>query len=485
MRVSDASAPPPVPPIKKEPEPLTMAEAPAKDGVVFERLPGREMSDPVFSASLAHVLHTVDGALHFDGALVKTRPGVRLDGGLRFAEEGPRWMAGGTQDDGGSVFVMPDREIVVRGTIKGVWTSRDLRVVAHVSRRDAEDTLFLDGQPVLSYNHIRDVRLSRDGTRWACVEVKNPLPAPGDPPGGERVVVNGRRMESVYDAVTGLILSADGKRTAFVARRRDASGILHELIADDTVIDQARGEASVFSGLAFSPDGNWLAHVARKPGARPRIIVEGQPVIEIGDEVAAGTGENLDAGPLRIGPVRFSPDSRHVACVAAAVRAVLYRDGRIAATHPSIDVDSPVWSPDSLHLAFSSSSPLEPPRGDKGGTQTQTQSTTLWDNDRALQVINTRVTRLREDAAARLGGYEHMTYSPDSEFLACTVQAFSQRHGLTHLGVHVNGSSLSGTTPPVPPVRAVRWDADGNLRLISEQAGNPGRLTRETITLDR
>jgi WD40 repeat protein len=142
-------------------------------------------------------------------------------------------------------------------------------------------------------------------------------------------VVDGRLDKMEYDQVTAIIFSPDGHRVAYPAK----DGPKWRLVADGRALESEWDEINP-SCVVFSPDGSRLAYGARQ--SQKWYIV-------LGGEVDQTSGYDSLAF------FTFSPDSRHLACVAGKdSRQAVVKDGRPGVFYEA--VSDPVWSPDGKRL---------------------------------------------------------------------------------------------------------------------------------------
>lgn len=183
------------------------------------------------------------------------------------------------------------------------------------------------------------------------------------------VVVDGKSDSVKYDDVSSIVLSPKGERVAYPVRK----GLDWHMVLDGN-------EGPDYDGinlncLTFSPDGKRFAYGARK-GDRWFVVLDGKVFPEAGHDFVcyfafspdsrkfvytAGKGNKqsvvLDGKAGQeynlIGEPVFSPDSKHLACVAIdsnnLQRVVL--DGKEGKKYEG--VTNPIFSSDSKHIAYS------------------------------------------------------------------------------------------------------------------------------------
>jgi S1-C subfamily serine protease/WD40 repeat protein len=220
----------------------------------------------------------------------------------------------------------PIYDDVGHGWPPGAWPcapvfSPDGRHLAYGARRGDKQFLVVDGKqgkahdlPANQRGHLPLPTFSPDGSRLAYYVQYSATPAkesqvPGPSKDRWRVVVDGKE-EKEFDEALG------------------RSGMEH----------------IPFGTPVFSPNGRRLAYTAGI-GLESSIVVDGV----IGNKYRSA------------GVITFSPDSKHLAFVAAkssgnSLEYLVVRDGKEGKSYPSIMHDSPgdrlVFSPDSQHLAY-------------------------------------------------------------------------------------------------------------------------------------
>jgi hypothetical protein len=146
--------------------------------------------------------------------------------------------------------------------------------------------MVVDGVPGTIYPEITAARFSDDGSRIGYL---------AGPEGQRVLVVDGREMPTPAGRpVDGPFFSPDGKHLAYgVAKEGDTAAL---------VLDGVQGKIfDSLSDVRFSPDGKRLACVAQR-GNRSMVVIDG---------VEQGQYDRVEAGSLS-----FSGDGRHVAWVA-------------------------------------------------------------------------------------------------------------------------------------------------------------------------
>jgi WD40 repeat protein len=174
---------------------------------------------------------------------------------------------------------------------------------------------------------------------------------PGLPGGGEFLVVDGVEG-TMYDGVSDVAFSIDGKHIAYVARRIDDNNFSDYCVVIDG-IESKWYHAMSISNVTFSPDGNTLIYV-----------VEEYPLQDYLREFAVIDGVEQ---PLHyeVCDIAFSPDSKHLAYVANDSRDVGYLRGESVVILDGVPgkiyfhvgwrtntSDGLVFSPDSQRLAY-------------------------------------------------------------------------------------------------------------------------------------
>ena len=193
--------------------------------------------------------------------------------------------------------------------------------------------LIVDGVP-LGSDHLAAAPavFSPDGRRVAYgAEDRQGVP-PGRPAERQWVVLDGEAgppFRGLSSAPGALLFSPDSQRLAYWALGDDGARL---------VVDGVAGPAYKDIGQpVFSPDSIRLAHPVVLPGGMAA-VVDGQQ------------GPTFD----QVGPIVFSPDSRRVGYFARRGKAMVpVVDGSPGPDFADMyGLGSPVFSPDSLHVAF-------------------------------------------------------------------------------------------------------------------------------------
>jgi hypothetical protein len=212
-------------------------------------------------------------------------------------------------------------------------TTPDAWHIAYLSDIDNKEVWFLDGRkiaaaPANSFSEpggSKDVvwveaRLSRDGRRLAYVQRVQ------DEHGkllGEAVCVNGRRQD-LYDEVSGLTMSEDGRHLAYIGRRGDMTWVVADGRPGPAVEQPSQlqfNSAGASSYQARIQGQNWLYF-----DNKPVTVWPSEPGLSSPDRQRfacvreASSSKRVFVDDLPMGPaysviraVTFSPDGRRVA----------------------------------------------------------------------------------------------------------------------------------------------------------------------------
>jgi WD40 repeat protein len=256
--------------------------------------------------------------------------------------------------------------------------SADSQHLAYIALTDSNKyTVVVDGVKHKPYDFILDPTNLRTGSKARLLGTPDPKPGvlfspvggrtayiagignnfggmvftPGLPGGGEFLVVDG--VEGLmYDGVTDVTFSSDGRHIAYVARRIDDSNLSDYCVVIDGVESKWYHAMSI-SNVIFSPDGNTLIDV-----------VEEYPLEDYLREFAV---INNVEQPLHyeVCDIAFSPDGKHLAYVANDSRDVGYLRGESVVILDGVPgnvyfhvgwrtntSDGLVFSPDSQRLAY-------------------------------------------------------------------------------------------------------------------------------------
>lgn len=216
--------------------------------------------------------------------------------------------------------------------------SPDGRHFAFSGKRGQRAVVVLDGVEGPAYDEIDSLHFSADGSRVGYI---------ARPYQGGIAVVDGVAGTPYIGGVSNLVFSRDGKHAAYIAGHGTR---LNNHIDDVVVVDGVEGTPmfSMLSGsLRYSPDGKHLV-VAAKPSRtalRYFIYLDGRPSQRSYDILPQGSDDGC--------VMRFSPDSRHLACVAQREdHVVLVLDGRESPYYIGIMADTVQFSPDSAHWGY-------------------------------------------------------------------------------------------------------------------------------------
>ena len=187
-----------------------------------------------------------------------------------------------------------------------------------------QQTVVVDGKPGRPFHSIRDLKLSSDGSRYAYIG-ETPARAhagaawfeahKNDPDTAQQNVVDNEKVGPVYDAVLDIQVSANGKRSGYIAYKKAGQRV------DYFVVDNGNASAAhdECSALKISDDGVWLSFRAKSPQGT-LLVVNNQefgPFYSIDNEVV------------------YSADGKHWGCLVHATdlseSGMLLTDG---VTHP-------------------------------------------------------------------------------------------------------------------------------------------------------
>ncbi|MEN3942424.1 FHA domain-containing protein [Prosthecobacter sp. SYSU 5D2] len=461
-------------------------EAQPPEDILYPPRPSLEVSGPVVSPDLRQVLcfaRRDAGAtsltdVYLGDKVVRTVLQVAGESALHFSEDSSAWLIQAQDVDGRQALLLPDRTHGLEGELQHWLGSRDFSTLAYITRASDEDRLYLNDRHITSYPHITSLRLCAEGRHWAYIAVKSPHSDPDAPPPGERVVTE-QGPGAIYDHLSHLTLSQNGKRVACVARFRSGS---QQLIVNDRPVDIRSQEGGEILQVALAPDGSRFACLIRSLDGAATLHVEGQPPLPL--DLAPGSTEGAPASlPLlnrtASAQLLFSPDSRHVAVAySAAGTATVYLDDRRLGTYPGVQTDSLLFSPDGTRLAFISQHPLHALAENSDGMQIQSYSAILRINDEALQTIPALWTRRQPLASLSLGGYTQIQFSPDSASLACLASEYDPKKGPQPKRLHVNGKCPSTDTPAI---QNLSWADEHTVMLTLQPSDTVKTLARKSI----
>jgi hypothetical protein len=212
--------------------------------------------------------------------------------------------------------------------------SPDSRHLAYAARRDQRWSVLLDGRPGPECDGLLNGFLifSPDSQHLAYVAQN----------GRKSLLVVDGRPHGEYDGVgTGsLIFSPDNKHLAYVAHNGRTSSV----VLDDHAGPQY--DKIVADDPVFSPDSKHLVYAAQN-GQQWFVVVDGRA----GPEYEGVAFANR-ARMMPIAMLVFSADSQHLAYVAKdRQKWFVVLDGQLGSGYDSMP-ETPVFSPDSKHLAF-------------------------------------------------------------------------------------------------------------------------------------
>lgn len=189
-----------------------------------------------------------------------------------------------------------------------------------------ENCVRLDGKKGPSYDAVRDLQFSPDGSRVVYVAQRR---------GRHRVVVDGKE-ESDYDKIEdGPEFSDDGRRLGYIGQRAGKWF---------AVVDGQEGPGyGEIEGLRFSPHGRHFVYKARE-GLKSFVVLDGQ---------RGPSYEHIDI----FNDLEFSPDGSRLAYVASPstgpnVEQVAVVDGKESPVYQAVSPSSLRFSPDGQHLAY-------------------------------------------------------------------------------------------------------------------------------------
>lgn len=474
---------PPPPEVTKQEE---VQQEDPQDDILYPPKPSLEMSRPVVSPDLRQVLSfarreagpTGLTDVYLGDKVVRTVLQVAGESALHFSDDSTAWLIQAQDVDGRQSLLLPDRTLCLEGELQHWLGSRDFSTLAYITRTSDEDRLYLNDRHITSYPHITSLRLSADGQHWAYIAVKSPHSDPALPPPGERVVTE-KGPGVIYEHLSHLTLSQNGKRVACVARFRSGG---QQLIVDDRPQDIRSHPGGEISQVSLAPDGSRFACLVLAPDGAPTLHVEGQPPLPL--DLAPDSAEAAPATlPLlhraASAQLLFSPDSRHIAVAySAAGTATVYLDGHRLGTYPGVQTDSLLFSPDGTRLAFITQHPLHAPANTPDGMQIQGYSAILRMNGEPMQSIPALWTRRQPLASLSLGGYTQIQFSPDSTSLACLVSEYDPQKGPQPKRLQVNGQCPS---PDTPAIQNLTWSDEHTVLLTLQPPDSGNTLARRRV----
>lgn len=396
---------------------------PGASRLLFQPESSDTLHQPVISPDLKHVLHVFHkgdgksslGNLMLDEKVIRQGVRVATMGDMMFSPDGSKWMAFIADGKGQKTLLLPDRSYNVFGQIQAVLGSNDFTTMAHVERSAGEDSLFLNGVKVSTYDNITSPRLASSGKHWAYVAMKRldadwEVFAPG-----ERVVTdawNGPIHDHISDLTVG---GENGERVAYVSYGPNGA---QKLWLDRKAVC----EVKAYSGgqilkPSFAPAGSSFAWmVLTKEGMVECHANDAPPVtVDVSGVAATPTLFSRATPTTRIA---FSADGRHLAFAVVGRSAVIVQDGAVIGNYPSAQADSLVFSPDGTRLAYVALHPLRGAEESAEGISTQPHAAVLNVNAKAVHTAPVSAHKLPGMFPVTLGRFGRCQFSPDSLRLA-------------------------------------------------------------------
>ena len=399
---------------------------------------------PVLSPRLDRVLHLKKRSDAKDDGMVdvwlndqRVAEGLKVssEGDLLFSVDGASWLVQANKPSGERWFIRPGQKSALNSDLQSFQFSRDMAVIATITRSADQDHLSINGTVQASYHHLRDLRLSADGKHWACIAAKSDLDTTTGESAGERVIADSWQS-GIFDQIRELTLSEVGGRVAFIGQHHTGWQRIH--VGDALVYEVFPGDHAAVTGLTFSPDGKRLAWVVIPERGMPVFHLEGSLPIraEVSHKGQSGTLLSPTLSPaVRI---VFSQDSQHVAYAAAHQSAIVIRDRAVVGYYPALQMDSLVFSPDGTHLAFVTRHPLGEVTQGAAGVQSQQHTAVLNLDGVALEQAPTQVHKMASRLPITVGGISRLRFSMDSKAVAALHTPPSQG-GAFIPSIHVNG----------------------------------------------
>ena len=437
----------------REPSSATPREAPVfadqsgQKAVLYQRGTDSAGAAPVLSPRLDQVLHlkkrpeTKDDDIvdiWLNDQRVAERLKVSTEGDLHFSADGRSWLVQASKPSGERLLISPGQKPVLNGGLQSFQFSRDMAVIATVSRSADQDQLSINGTVKSSYHHLRDLRLSADGKHWACIAAKPVLDDAIGESAGERVIT-ADWQSGIHDQIRELAISEVGTRVAFIGRHR--SGWQKLQVGDKLLYEVFPSDRAAITGLTFSPDGKRLAWVVVPERGMPVFHLEGSLPIRAEVSNKGQSGALLSPAVSPAARIVFSQDSRHVAFAASQQSAVVIRDQEVVGYYPALQMDSLAFSPDGTRLAFVSRHPSGEVVQGAAGLQSQQFSAVLNLDGVAIERAPTTVHKMASHLTISVGGISRLRFSIDSRAIAA-LHTPPSHEGKPIPSIHVNGYNI-------------------------------------------
>lgn len=415
------SKPSPVKPVPAEKQEQKASEPEAETRKVLYASAGNSAGfQPVLSPRLDSVLHVQTSAetpwmdVFLNERRILENVKIVSESQMRFSEDGTAWAVQVEDKSGGRFIALQDRRIPLEGKVVLWLGNSDFSHVASVVRRDEEDHLLVDGEWRASYHHIRDVRLSKDGRKWACV-VSRMAPSTDAVSAGERVLTHDD-SGPVCERVLSLQMDLGGDRVLWLAEFRGGRTAL--MAGDVCLYEVPAGKDEQIQSPVLSKTGNGIAWAVVSDNAEPRFYQEGRepvvvPVLHASDDNSSYVSILTRSHPVT--RILFSKDGRHVAFAALGKTSAVLHDGNVTVSGPVIQLDSLTLSEDGLRVGCVVLEALEKAlpasaqrhRGTLHATDMQTKiETQLW------------VRGKSPDSSVIVGGISGLQFSPDHQKVA-------------------------------------------------------------------
>lgn len=438
--------------------------------IIYQRLPDQDISGPVVSPDLRHVLYYIRRPatgfrltdVCLDGKIVRTVNHVACESDLRFSADSSAWLIQARDLDGRQALMLPDRALKFEGVVQTILGSRDFEKIAYVTRSGEEDRLFINGEHVSTYHHISSLRFSDAGDHWAYVAVREPYTNTTEPTPGERVVTDQGNGE-IHDRISHLTQSQNGLRTAYVAHSRNGG---QTLMLDGRPKDACSGVGSEISQLTFSPDGQRFAYLLKAQNEPHSIHADGLPVVNVNLDTPLledNSSLSLSAQDEFSSRILFSGDSQHVAYALSGRSASIYIDGVLIGRYPSLQADCLALSLDGSKFAYVSLHPLREASVAADGTQIQLCAAVLRVNGESMQSVPVLCSRHNFSPCLTLGGFSRLMFSSGTPALAYLLNVYDGDHGLIGKGIHVDGACILANSKPI---YSFGWSSNGTLQIV-------------------
>jgi hypothetical protein len=310
---------------------------------------------PVLSPGLDSVLHVRASAdmpwmdVFLNEKRILEQVKIVSESQMRFSEDGSTWAVQAEDKEGRSFIALTDRRIPLEGKVALWLGNSNFSHVAAVVRRNEEDHLHVDGEWRTSYHHIRDVRLSEDGRKWACV-VSRMDPSTPAASAGERVLTHDD-SGAVCERVLSLQMDSDGARVLWLAEHRGGRTAL--MAGDACLCEVIAGKGEQIQSPVLSKTGGRIAWAVVSDNAEPRFYLEGQEPVILPVQNAptdSSSHASILSRPHPATRILFSKDGRHVVFAALGKTSAVVHDGDVCVRGPVLQLDSLTLSEDGLKV---------------------------------------------------------------------------------------------------------------------------------------